>query len=32
MQVQTKELEAKYPDYRESEVWGEYGADINDWN
>lgn len=32
MEVQTKELEAKYPDYRESEVWGEYGADINDWN
>ena len=31
MQVQTKELEAKYPDYRESEVWDEYGSDINDW-
>lgn len=31
MQVQTKELEAKYPDYRESEVWDEYGADIDDW-
>ena len=25
-------LKAKYPDYQESEVWGEYGADINDWN
>lgn len=23
-------LKAKYPDYQESEVWGEYGADIND--
>jgi hypothetical protein len=32
MQVQAKELEAKYSDYRESEVWGEYGADIDDWN
>lgn len=31
MQVQTKELEAKYSDYRESEVWDEYGADIDDW-
>ena len=31
MEVQTKELEAKYPDYRESEVWDEYGSDINDW-
>ena len=31
MQVQTKELEAKYPDYRKSEVWGEYGADIDNW-
>ena len=31
MEVQTKELKAKYPDYRESEVWDEYGADINDW-
>jgi hypothetical protein len=31
MQVQIKELEAKYSDYRESEVWDEYVADIDDW-
>ncbi len=32
MDIQTKELGAKYSDYRESEVWNEYGAGIEDWD
>ena len=32
MNIQAKELQAKYPDLRTDEVWDEYGADDIDWD
>lgn len=32
MNIQAKELQAKYPDLRTDEVWDEYGPDDIDWD
>ena len=31
MRLQDEQLMAKYPEFRRTEVWDEYGADITDW-